>query len=80
MSPVGVFFQEHYKVMLIGLSITLIGIFLNWLVGKQTNKTLLAKLTSELESLRSKPSLTSDEQYGELPERRNLHPEIQMLI
>lgn len=62
MSSVGVFFHEHYKVILIGLSITLIGIFVNWLVGKQTNKSLLAKLTSELESLQGKSSLTPDEQ------------------
>lgn len=61
MESVTTFFKDHWKAILIGLSVAVFSVlFNNYLRGRE-NAKLLVLLTEELKQLQDKPQLTQEE-------------------
>lgn len=61
MNTINTFFQDNWKIMLIGLVGVALGVFLNWYFGIYQNRQLLDTLTEELKLMESKTSPTVEE-------------------
>lgn len=65
MNELGIFWRDHWKLILIGFIGVAIGVILNWWLRRIEDKNLLAYLTAELNALTTKAittPLTADEQ------------------
>lgn len=75
---IGKFFEEHWKIILIGLTGVVLGVLLNYTVGKYQNNKLLSSLITEHKKLQEKATagtLTVEEQK----QKEILETEIYML-